>query len=837
MKPERQEGLVQKLQKTLPIPLLLLLLTGILIRCYNLSSIFLYWDEPTHSVRIAYQSLSYVLAYNNASAFFSVILHFILPLGKLELMARLPSVLFGILLIPAVFFIGRRFFSRNTGLTAAALVTFSPFFIRFSQYSRAYSMFVFFAFLSFYFLYQAAAENKKRNWIYFAVFTLPALYSHLMGFLALTGIGVYMGTTWLLSRRQEKAARQAATKTFARFIICIMIVVLTAALLYIPDMNVRGFLTASAARVKNQTSLFFLLPIVGKKIINEQFLLRAPFDSLLILFILGGLISGIISYRKKIGYLATYILIPFLLFIAIKPRGVNIQSADRYFIFILPVIFLLAAQGISFFSAVFANLIVRGRALKPRRQLITAVLLSFLAALCITGFDLGHYYLNFWRFGSYPIEKELRAYMQQNLKEDTLLYLDPAPAFGQLLTLNPLSKKIPLNHNEAAIRQGQAVPAGKHQVLIYRFEPDSIPLYENEKVDLWAALRNDARTRSILNQTLDQDPRFTMIPLTHYLILKLESGMGTLSHRFLFMLRLLQSTEPELHRAKVYSLLAARILLMNKNFPAAEKDLQQARSIGVDKLDLSKYFNPFPVRFIDRVLGFSDRELFSLYYDLFHHRSLARQLYNTGVELHSNKRFDQAYAAFKQSLNFSEEFNRQISRRFFLLGNNHLSAGNFDRAIPLYEKAVRLDPDRFALRFFLAEAHKLRGNTAAAEKIFRELYKKTVPGLVPLPKIMNQDPVILVSRTASGWRIIFRAQNNINFAGTINADKILDEVTKIRFNNNDSLIISAKQIRLNFKMDKRRLKILEIKTRANKELMLDIEINGRLEKGKIIFTN
>ena len=97
---------VRKLPTPVLVILIVLLLIGTGIRFFNLGNIFLYRDEPIHSVRIDYQPLSFVTAHNNGSALFAVLVHFLLDWGPVEGMARLPSAVFGSLAILAIFFVG-----------------------------------------------------------------------------------------------------------------------------------------------------------------------------------------------------------------------------------------------------------------------------------------------------------------------------------------------------------------------------------------------------------------------------------------------------------------------------------------------------------------------------------------------------------------------------------------------------------------------------------------------------------------------------------------------------------------------------------------------------------
>ena len=61
-------------------------------------------------------------------------------LGDSEFVVRSLSVLFGVLTIPAVYFLAARLFDRPTGLTSAALLSVHSFHIHWSQETRAYTL-------------------------------------------------------------------------------------------------------------------------------------------------------------------------------------------------------------------------------------------------------------------------------------------------------------------------------------------------------------------------------------------------------------------------------------------------------------------------------------------------------------------------------------------------------------------------------------------------------------------------------------------------------------------------------------------------------------------------
>jgi 4-amino-4-deoxy-L-arabinose transferase-like glycosyltransferase len=81
--------------------------------------------------------------------------------GVNELSARLPSIVFGVLSVVLVFFIGRGF-GTSAGLIAALLMAFMPFEVGWSRACRMYSMYQFFFLLTLFSFYKGFEPEKVR---------------------------------------------------------------------------------------------------------------------------------------------------------------------------------------------------------------------------------------------------------------------------------------------------------------------------------------------------------------------------------------------------------------------------------------------------------------------------------------------------------------------------------------------------------------------------------------------------------------------------------------------------------------------------------------------------
>ncbi len=823
-----------KLFLIFPFPLMLLLSTGALIRIYNLSHIFLYWDEPIHSVRIAYQPLSYVLAYNNASALFGILLHFLLPLGKIELMARLPSVIFGTLTIPAIYYIGKYFFSKKEGLAAAALVTFSPFLIRFSQYSRVYAMLLLFTMFAFFFFFQAATDDKLKNWILFLLFTIAAAYSHLMGFMTLTGIAVFSGIEWLLGVIKKKPNRSLATKKLGRFLLFSFLILFVAFLLYLPDINVKGFMTASVARARNQTPILHLLPIIAKKIFRQQLLMSPPYLKLMLFFILLGIIGSLKSYYRKIIFFLLYILVPFFIFIIIKPPPVNIQSSERYFIFILPVLILIAARGTVILSAAISSLASQLKPLYSRSSFISAACLTLFIVGLISGFDLKHYYLNFWRFGAIKTEKKVSDYLQENVKKDGFIFFYKFPASGHFLALNPLSKKIDLNQNESIIRNNIKTQPAINDMMIYRIPINPSEALSYKNVDLWAVLKLGSENQDRLIKLCSNIPSAKAIRLGGITVLHFMEKKEPLSRKYTQLTSMLLSLDLKSSKKKELHLLAAKSLLSSSQVREAYLELEKAKSIQITDITEETLDYPLVYRLLDGIFGLSRQKIFSQYLNWFYNDQIASRLLELGKEYHQQGNFQEALYAYSESLNLNHKYDHIISHRLFQLANQFYLDKDINKAISIYKKTLYLDPERLILRLFLAEAFKVKGLFRETERIYHSIFKDNSQKEL-FPKIVYQEPIIIIDKNNSEWRLIFRAKNGTHFSGDITADNKFKNIKTERFSKKrDTWTLNKGRLHFSMQMDKRKLKIIEFENKEKNPLSFNLKINNRAERDKIL---
>lgn len=179
-------------KKTYTILLILVLITGITFRVYSwLHLNSLTFDEAVHSnpglitakfisnffdINYLKNSLSnYPMAFA-AGVFYpygypilSAISFFIFGFGELQ--ARLPSMVFSILIIPAVYYLAKIIFKEEKiALFSAFFAAINPWFIIWGGRALADLPMAFFMVLSLYFLIKSTEENKTKYWVISAIF-------------------------------------------------------------------------------------------------------------------------------------------------------------------------------------------------------------------------------------------------------------------------------------------------------------------------------------------------------------------------------------------------------------------------------------------------------------------------------------------------------------------------------------------------------------------------------------------------------------------------------------------------------------------------------------------
>jgi uncharacterized membrane protein len=119
--------------------------------------------------------------------------------GDSELTVRMPSIIAGTLVVPALFLLGRELYDRRTGLVAALFGACSPLLIWYAQEARMYAFVTLFGLLALWTQLRVIRRPSMGTWAAYILATSALLFSHYFGLLLigvqqLIWIGVLLHT-------------------------------------------------------------------------------------------------------------------------------------------------------------------------------------------------------------------------------------------------------------------------------------------------------------------------------------------------------------------------------------------------------------------------------------------------------------------------------------------------------------------------------------------------------------------------------------------------------------------------------------------------------------------
>ena len=203
--PEEEPGPLPSLTRTQALWILgALLLVAFALRAYHLMGRPA-WEDEMWTLRNMYTAdiveLLRVAADDYWPPLHYLILNAVARVGDTGLFwLRAPSVVFGVITIGLVYWVGTRFFrSRFAGLAAAAILTGATTHVLYSQEARVYSLLMMLTVLSSYFFLKSHQERRISP-AYVTVTTLM-VYSHsFVSWYFIAAQSVYVAVAWLLWR-------------------------------------------------------------------------------------------------------------------------------------------------------------------------------------------------------------------------------------------------------------------------------------------------------------------------------------------------------------------------------------------------------------------------------------------------------------------------------------------------------------------------------------------------------------------------------------------------------------------------------------------------------------
>jgi len=304
-----------------------LTIVGSFLRFYNLGFNSLWLDEAS-TYTFAVNSFQGIWQATTSGEFnpplFYWLEHIMLMFGNNEAILRFIPAVAGVLTIPLVYFVGKEFLDRTTGLIAAALFTFSPFLVYYSQEARAYSLMLFFVAFAMIFYLRALKNNSLLNWVLFGLLSALAFWSHFYAVVIIGAMVLYALGIQLQNVREN-------IQNLKMIILSVIIFSIVSLPLLLLGIQLFASRTAGGPTFGVQ----------GFDVIYQTFLQLSGFNELVmyllvILFILGIIQLFRIDIKKGI-FLVTLTILTFLIsdFLSYK-----IPMVPRYLIFFSVVFFL-----------------------------------------------------------------------------------------------------------------------------------------------------------------------------------------------------------------------------------------------------------------------------------------------------------------------------------------------------------------------------------------------------------------------------------------------------------------------------------------------------------------
>jgi 4-amino-4-deoxy-L-arabinose transferase-like glycosyltransferase len=432
-----------------PLALGLILVLSFYLRLHHLGSRPLYGDEPFFTVEIATRSLSQITTTNLGSTLYPLLVHFLLPLGKTETMARLPAALFGLFSVLAIFLLAKQIFGKKEGLIAALFSSISTYLIFFSQQARGYTGLLLFSVLSLYFFWRALNEGKTHLWLLYTLSTVIGIYFHLILILVIPIHAFFVALLMFHKWAQKKKKREIAfsQRTFWGVVLSIFFILLLTYFLCLPVSKTPGQHTLFFNLNKGFSNILrieiFRDPIQLMSMVTKRFLAyeRWPFFFFIQLALfLFGLISCLRNHRKAAVLFLSYWLLSFMVFIMSNPSAVYLTPPNaNKFMMLLPLIFIVMARGLSALHSFLTWTVSKWARVQQSSVLKNALwVVLILGVLFGEGILLETYNLQIWQFYSLKRDSEINAYLDTHISHLEMIYFDDAPNRNDFSFVQPL---------------------------------------------------------------------------------------------------------------------------------------------------------------------------------------------------------------------------------------------------------------------------------------------------------------------------------------------------------------------------------------------------------------
>lgn len=420
--------------------LIIICLLGAFLIFFDLGRKSLWYDEvfsASHSQKTLKEIVFYhpekEQMWNNAHPILHYILmHFSFKFGTSDFFARLPSALFGVFLIPLVFYAGREFFDFKTGVIAAFFAAISGLLVAHAQEARMYTQLAFFSLLSLIFIFKILynEKDKKIDWIIFILASIANLYTHTFATLVL-GTEIIFTCVILSVRIVFNQDRKRSTHKLLVFLSCIITIALISSPEFLKEHNlIKQHMGGGKLSRGVKFDYSFLTKIFSQFTIPE-------YPAAMLIYTISFLCGLIFSIFRRPGRFIIFILWTFLpigiLLIFKAKHFFNV----RYIIFILPVYLICAAYGIKTFFSIIDKCIKKIVPIFKRIDFILILLIALAFVLIQINYPI---YKKFYT-GEKDNWKAAAQYLKNNADEKDLILADHGAfvCLGYYLKINKMN--------------------------------------------------------------------------------------------------------------------------------------------------------------------------------------------------------------------------------------------------------------------------------------------------------------------------------------------------------------------------------------------------------------
>ena len=304
--------------------IIFLLITGFIIRIYDLGMHSFWLDEAISSIAaMAFLEkgtpiLQSGLLYDRGILNTFLIASSFKIFGVNEFAARLPSVLFGTLTIVLVYIIGSKWGNQRVGIIAAFLVAFSVWEIAWSRQARMYQQLQFFYILSLYLFYGFIQNKNLKNVVLLFFSVLGAIMSHVFGYALIVVFLSYL----VVSALKERNSLEIMEKRTIALVL----------LIFGASLALAYYIGVIQSVLK--TDINYYNTYIG--------ILKRDMGIFLFLAVPGGTVLVNRDWKKGLLLIAALVIPLYFIFFHVLLLG------TRYLYFVVPILFILIGYFLDF---------------------------------------------------------------------------------------------------------------------------------------------------------------------------------------------------------------------------------------------------------------------------------------------------------------------------------------------------------------------------------------------------------------------------------------------------------------------------------------------------------